>query len=156
MPVIKLKPIVKIFPILLILSLLSLYLFSQGTTFVLSTAGASATIVEPGSITSDFGNGFIMIAGTVELTPVRAHGKSGSLTLPVTTGSITVAFFNISGTAGYTFTINLPASPLTIHNGANTMKVTSFKSEPALNAGPEMIAGVYVSVTPMDITVNYN
>jgi hypothetical protein len=153
-----LKTLEKFIPILLVLNLLSSCIFSQGSTFAVATvnSSASANIIEPGSITSDLGNGFLMIAGTVELTPIRTHGRSGSLTLPVTSGSITVAFFNVSGSPGYTFTINIPASPLTVHNGPSTMKVTSFRSEPALNAGPDMIAGVYVSVTPMDITVNYN
>ena len=155
-PVINLKTMVKIISFLLVLSGLSFSVFSQGTSMAVANAGASATVIEPVSVTSDLGNGTIIFAGTVLLTPVQAHAKSGSISLPVSTGSFTGAFFNIAGTAGYTFTINVSSSPLIIHNGANTLKITSFNSEPALIAGPDMIAGVYVSYTPLNVTVNYN
>ena len=147
---------VKTFSILLIFTLLSIHGFSQGTAMAVANAGVSATVVEPGTITSDIGDGVAIMAGTVVLTPVRSYSKSGSLSLPVSTGAFTGAFFFISGTGGYTFTINVPTSPLTINNGTSSVKVTSFMPEPALNARSEMIAGVYVSFTPLDVTVNYN
>ena len=146
----------KIFTILLVLSGLSFSVFSQGESMALATAGVSATIVEPGSITTDLGNGTLILAGQVVVTPVRAHGKSASLNLPVATGSFTAAFFSVAGNTGYTITINVPSSPLTFYNGANSMTITSFTSEPSLNAGSDMIAGVYVSASPLKVTVNYN
>jgi hypothetical protein len=151
-----LKTIVKIIAILLILIGLSFSGFSQGSAIAVANSSVNATIVEPGSITSDLGNGIVIFAGTVILTPVRAHIRSGSLSLPVSTGSFTGAFFCVSGSTGYNFTIDVPSSPLSINAGTTSMKITSFTSEPALNARSEMIAGVYVSVTPLDVTVNYN
>ena len=152
----SMKSMLKIFTILLVLSGLSFSVFSQGASIALATAGVSATIVEPGSITTDLGNGTLILAGQVVVTPVRARGKSAGLILPVSTGSYTAAFFSLAGTTGYTITINVPSSPLIFHNGANSMKITSFTSEPSLNAGSDMIAGVYVSATPFMVTVNYN
>jgi hypothetical protein len=36
------------------------------------------------------------------------------------------------------------------------MEVTDFTSDPAQNAGSELIAGVFVSISPANVTVNYN
>jgi hypothetical protein len=143
----------KIFIILLLLSGLSFSVFSQGTDIAVANASASATIVEPSSIT---GNLAIIIAGTVVLTPSMAHEKSGSLYLPFATGTFTAASFYIPGSEGSTLTVHVPSSPLIIRHGSITMKVTSFNSDPALNESPDMIAGVYVSVTPLYVTINYN
>jgi hypothetical protein len=152
-----LKPLRKIFIILLVLSGLSFSVFSQGSAMAVAIPRVSATIVEPGTITSNFGDGVVIFAGTVILTPVRGHTKTSSLSLPVSTGSFTGAFFCVAGTnTGYNFTIDVPSSPVSINNGGTSMKITSFTSEPALNARSDMIAGVFVSVTPLDVTVNYN
>jgi hypothetical protein len=150
------KTMIKCFATFLILSGISFSVFSQGTAMAVANTGVSATIVEPGSLTTDVGNGIVILSASVVFTPVRTRRKAGGLSLPVTTGSFTGAFFCVSGTEGYTFTINVPTSPLAINNGTSAMKITSFASEPALSARSEMIAGVYVSVTPFDVTVNYN
>jgi hypothetical protein len=151
-----LKTIGNICTILLVLLGFSFSVFSQGSAIAVASPRVSATIVEPGSITSDQGDGIVIFAGTVILTPLRSHVRSATLSLPVATGSFTGAFFCVSGSTGYNFTIDVPSSPLTINNGPNSMRITSFTSEPALSARSDMIAGVYVSVTPLDVTVNYN
>ncbi|PWV56614.1 DUF4402 domain-containing protein [Chitinophaga sp. S165] len=144
-----------------------------------ASATATATIVTPISIVKDvdmdFGNVAVQstTAGTVVLAPGGTRTATGGVTLPTTAGTVTAASFTVSGTSGYTYTITLPTTPLTITSGANTMTVTAFTSDPSgtgtLTGGSEVVnvgatlnvsaaqpAGVYVSATPFDVTVNYN
>lgn len=135
--------------------------FAQGNASASINSSVSARITEPvgisKSIHSFYGSGAVIFSFTVEITPTGHNkGFGGSITLPVTTGVITAAFFPISGFEGYTFTVFLPSSPLMIHSGTNEMLVTSLSSEQALGTDPEMIAGVFVSVTPTNVMVNYN
>ncbi|QHS58121.1 DUF4402 domain-containing protein [Chitinophaga agri] len=144
-----------------------------------ASATVTATIVTPISITKDvdmnFGNVAVQstTAGTVVLTPAGTRTRTGGVTLPTTAGTVTAASFTVAGTTGYTYTITLPTTPLTITSGANTMTVTAFTSDPSgtgtltggsqvlnvgatLNVSAGQPAGVYVSGTPFDVTVNYN
>jgi hypothetical protein len=144
-----------------------------------ATATATATIVTPISITKDvdmnFGNVAVQstTGGTVVLSPAGVRTKTGGVTLPTTTGTVTAASFTVNGTGNYTYTITLPSTALTITSGANTMTVTTFTSTPSatgqLTAGAQTLnvgatlnvaaaqpAGTYVSATPFNVTVNYN
>jgi hypothetical protein len=147
---------IKILSILLFLGGLSFSVYSQGSAIAVATAGVSATIVEPGIIPSDAGNGVVIVSASLVLAPVKTRLSSGCLSLPIRTGSFTGVFFCVSGNEGYTFSINVPSTPMTVMNGTNVMEITSFTTESALNARSEKIAGVYVSVSPFDVTVNYN
>ena len=121
-------------------------------------AGITTTIIEPVTLTktvnTDFGNLTLIIAGTIEMTPVRGHLKKGSLVLPVATGTFTAAIYTFSGSAGSYYTVSYRASPFTIRSGSNSIQVASF--DPVFSQGSNLIAGVYVSVTPSNVTVNYN
>jgi hypothetical protein len=144
-----------------------------------ASATVTATIVTPISITKDvdmnFGNVAVQstTGGTVVLTPAGTRTATGGVTLPTTAGTVTAASFTVTGTSGYTYAITLPTTALTITSGANTMTVTNFTSDPAgtgtLTGGTEVVnvgatlnvnagqpAGVYVSATPFDVTVNYD
>ncbi|UZJ63894.1 DUF4402 domain-containing protein [Sphingobacterium sp. KU25419] len=146
-----------------------------------ASATATATIVTPISITKDvdmnFGNVAVQSTsgGTVVLAPGGSRTPSGGVTLPTTAGTVTAASFTVNGTGAYTYSITLPSSALTVSSGANTMTVTDFTSDPtvivggALTAGTQTLnvgatlnvaaaqpAGLYVSATPFDVTVNYN
>jgi hypothetical protein len=145
-----------------------------------ASATATATIVTPISITKNvdmnFGNVAVQstTGGTVILSPAGGRTKTGGVTLPTTTGTVTAASFTVNGTGAYTYTITLPSSAHSIASGANTMTVTAFTSNPlaaagqltagaqtlnvgaTLNVAAAQPAGVYVSVTPFDVTVNYN
>jgi hypothetical protein len=144
-----------------------------------ATATATATIVTPISITKNtdmnFGNVAVQSTngGTVVMTPASVRSATGGVTLPTTAGTVTAASFTVNGTAGYTYTITLPSSPLTITNAGNTMTVTNFTSSPSgtgtltggtqtlnvgatLNVAAAQPAGVYISGTPFTVTVNYN
>lgn len=145
-----------------------------------ATATATATIVTPISITEvvnmNFGNVAVQTAtgGTVVMTPAGVRSATGGVTLPVTNGTVTAASFTVSGQATYTYAITLPSTALTITSGANTMTVSAFTSTPSatgtlsaggtqtlnvgatLNVAAAQPAGVYVSATPFNVTVNYN
>jgi hypothetical protein len=146
----------KIFFTFLILSGFHVKLFSQAT----SSSSVGATIVEPiiqtKNVGINFSVGAIIFAGTVMMVPSGVHPGTPNITLPVTEGLFTAAAFVVEGTAGYAYTITVPSSPLEIKNGNNTLIVDSFIRDPILNAETGLFSGVYVSVTPFNVTVNYN
>jgi len=148
--------------------------FGQDT----ETALASATIITPISLTKvnnmNFGNVAVTsTAGTVILTPASSRTKSGGVTLPVVGGTVTAASFTVAGEGASTYAITLPTTDIIIKFGTNTMTVNTFTSTPSatgaltagtqtlsvgatLNVGISQAAGLYVSETPFDVTVNYN
>ena len=147
---------------------------------VKATATASSTIVTPIGITKtvdmNFGNVAInsTTAGTVVLAPAGTRTSTGGVTLPATAGTVAAAEFNVTGADNYTFSITLPSTSHEIKSGSNTMSVTGFTSTPTptgtlsatgsatvkvgatLNVSAGQAAGTYTSVTPFEVTVNYN
>ncbi len=144
-----------------------------------ASASASATIISPITITKtidlDFGNVAASgAAGTVVIDPAGARTTTGGASLPVLTGTVSSASFDVAGQALYTYAITLPAAAITISNGANNMTVGTFTSTPTatgtldaggtqtvtvgatLNVGASQASGLYTSGTPFDVTVNYN
>jgi hypothetical protein len=142
-------------------------------------ASATATIVTPIAITKtvdmNFGNAAVQAAGTVVLTPASTRTKTGGVTLPAATGTVSAAAFDVTGEGNYTFAITLPASCTITHtNLINTMSVDTFTDDgvahvgtlvagsltihvgATLNVGLNQLAGVYTSGTNFDVTVNYN
>jgi hypothetical protein len=117
-------------------------------------------VVNPISVTKtvdlNFENVAIIIAGAVELVPMNARQKTGNIILPVTSGTFTAASFLLSNTTAYSYKITVPSSPVEVTSGKNTLVVRSFSSDPILNPDSDLLAGVYVSVSPMNVTVNYN
>ena len=165
---------IKFFAIAILFSGVSVISSAQ----VKATATASSTIVTPIGITKtvdmNFGNVAVnsTTAGTVVLTPEGTREKTGGVTLPATKGTVTAAQFNVTGADGYTFAITLPTD-ITISNGAGgSMIVNNFISTPdgtgtisgdtpikvgaTLNVAAGQVAGTYTSVTPFEVTVNYN
>ena len=132
--------------------------FSQVTAT--SGAAITATVVKQVGVTktvdSEYGNGAIILTGTVKLTPVKTQTKNGNIVLPVSSGTFTATTYYFTGTQGYTYTVLYPASPMIIDNGAEPLQVDSFASEPARDAGSDLIAGVFISVTPANVTISYN
>lgn len=169
---------IKFFAIAILFSGVSVISSAQVT----ATATASSTIVTPIGITKtvdmNFGNVAInsTTPGTVVLAPAGTRTSTGGVTLPATAGTVAAAEFNVTGANNYTFSITLPL-PSTSHeikSGSNTMSVTDFTSTPTptgtlsatgsatvkvgatLNVSPGQAAGTYTSVTPFEVTVNYN
>ncbi|MCX6266895.1 MAG: DUF4402 domain-containing protein [Bacteroidetes bacterium] len=144
--------------IFLVLSALHSTAFCQ--VIEVSEAKISATIVEPGSmaktINTDFGNVAIILSAFVKMAPIGARSTKGGIILPVSSGTFTAAIYDYTGTAGLTYTVSYPTTPIIIGTGSDAMQVASFTSDPARNSGSDLIAGVFVSVTPANVTVNYN
>ena len=157
-----------------ILSIASLTVKAQ----VKATADASANIIGPISIVKNtnmsFGNVAVSstLAGTVVLDAASARTKTGGVTLPVITGTVSAAKFTVSGQSGTTYAITLPAS-VVLSNGVNSMTVDGFNSTPTatgslatgteeifvgatLNVAAGQISGLYTNTTDLVVNVNYN
>ena len=167
---------IKFFAVAILFSGVSVISSAQVT----ATATASSTIVTPIGITKtvdmNFGNVAInsTTAGTVVLAPAGTRTSTGGVTLPATAGTVAAAEFNVTGANNYTFSITLPSTSHEIKSGSNTMSVTDFTSTPTptgtlsatgsatvkvgatLNVSAGQAAGTYTSVTPFEVTVNYN
>lgn len=173
----KMKKTIMFFSIAMAMAGFTSAAYAQET----ATATATATIVTPISITKDvdmnFGNVAVQSAnnGTVILTPAGTRTATGGVTLPVISGTTTAASFTVEGESGYTYSVTLPSSAVTLDDGSShTMTVTAFTSNPSgtsgvltsgsqtvnvgatLNVGASQAAGTYVSATPFNVTVNYN
>jgi Domain of unknown function (DUF4402) len=156
--------------------------FSSGTfAQVSATATASATIITPIAIVNaanmNFGNIAVSAApGTVvlpaALAPVRT--VTGGCTLPATVGTVSAAAFTVTGQAGFTYAITLPASASLTGPGA-PMTADTFVSTPTvaagglltggtqtlyvgatLNVAGAQVPGLYTTAAAFTVTVNYN
>lgn len=126
-----------------------------------ASASAKANIIQPINIAStlevNLGTVAVIVAGEIEVVRTVAQKGSAAISLPCSNiGTFTAASFFMESTSSYAFTIEVPPSPLEIKDGNRTMIVNSWKSDPILNPESGLIAGVYVSVSPLNLTVNYN
>lgn len=156
----------------------------------LATATATATIITPISIakTADMNFGNLAVSalagGTVTLeasaAATRTASLGGGVSLPSTTGTVSAAQFDVTGTANFTYDIGLPLSA-TLTSGANAMTIENFVTSLATVGNPAGTAGtldgsgqqsfyvgadllvdaaqapgVYVTGTPFFVSVNYN
>ncbi len=146
-------------------------------TGVSATATASAKIVEALTITKNvdlaFG-GWISPAAAATVEIGTASDMPTSTLTQISQIAPSRAQFTVTGTAGYTYDITLPAS-VTLSSGSNTMTVDTFtcskategtasiSSTPAenvfyvgatLNVAASQAAGAYTNT--FDITVAYN
>ncbi len=145
-----------------------------------ATATATAPIVTPISITKtidmNFGNVSVQssVGGTVVLAPAGGRTSTGGVTLPAVSGTVAAAAFLVTGQEDYNYDITLPSSQIALEDGeSHVMYVDDFTSNPSstgtLTAGSQVVnvgatllvgaaqaAGVYVSPTPFQVTVNYN
>jgi hypothetical protein len=146
-----------------------------------ATASSSATIVAPIGIEKSADMNFGNVAtndagGTVVLTTGGSTSKTGGVTLPANTGTVTAAAFDVTGESDYTYTITLPSTAITLQDDAGTpneMTVGTFVSDPlttgALVSGAQTVnvgatlnvdgsqePGVYTNTSDLTVTVNYN
>ena len=168
----------KIFTIvaLVVLGFVSTTSFAQVST----TATVSSTIITPISISKiidmDFGTASVSTSpGTIQLGTDNTRVKSGGVTLPVVTGTVTSAKFTVTGQGNSTYSITLPSTVTTIDdNNGHTMTVDGWISDPSatglltsggsqdvfvgatLHVSGSQPAGVYLSDIPFSVTVNYN
>jgi hypothetical protein len=140
---------------------------------------SDATVVAPITIVAvnslSFGNVAVSAtAGTVVLAPADgARTATGGVTLPATAGTFTAATFTVGGEGNYTYSIQLPASAVTLTSaGASTTTLTAFTSSPAtsgqltsgtqtlsvgatLNIAGGQAATTYSAPQGFDVVVNY-
>ena len=163
---------------ILFLGLILLGFSASAFAQVSATANASATIITPiaiaKSVDMNFGNIAVgTTAGTVVLSTAGVRTKTGGVTLPATTGTVSAASFNVTGTGTSSFTITLPTS-ITLSDGAShSMTVGTFTSNPSgtgtlssgaatvavggtLNVAASQVAGTYTNTSDLTVTVNYN
>jgi len=147
---------VKFTALLVIMSSFWVSGFTQTTSF----ANASATILEPVSLTKTIdkilGGEVTIVSAKVTISPLNNGSKTNNITLPVASGIFTAAIFSLSGLSGYTYSFTIAQTPFTFKQGSKTMQITSGEYDPNLNAGTDMVAGVFVSYSPYNVTVNYN
>lgn len=174
------KKMIKIFALAFVMLSFAAATYAQ----VSATSAAEATIVTPITISNtidmNFGNLYVSgtVAGTVILTPAGARSTTGGVGLPVVPGTVAAAQFSVTGTNGAAFAITLPAGATTISNGAASMTVDTWTSNPTptgtltggsvfvtvgatLHVAAAQATGVY-NVTnaggsgEFTVTVNYN
>lgn len=146
-----------------------------------ASANTSATIIQPIAITKttdlNFGNIAVHSTnnGTVVLGTSNNRSQTGGVTLPVATpGTVTSASFDVTGAAGYTYSITLPTSVILDDNNSHQMTVNTFTSNPSTSGtldvnGEDVISvgatlnvlggqapGLYESDSDFDVIVNYN
>lgn len=163
--------------LILLMAILGTTLRGNAQTSATATATVSATIISAISITKmqDMNFGTITAAGqgSVTLSPITNNRQTSGNVETNNGGTVSLATFVVSGNTGASFTISLPASPITISNGESTMTVSDFVSSPPLTAtlpdgtqkvsvgatlhiGDNQPVGLYKSTTPFQVTVNYN
>jgi len=163
----------------LITALIVLGFAASSFAQVTATASTSATIITPIAITKDvdlnFGNVAVSptLGGTVVLPTSGARTKTGGVTLPVVTGTVTPASFTVTGEGNSTYSITLPSSAITLTSASGSMTVENFVSNPSntgtlsngtqeikvgatLNVGAAQSAGLYSNESGLFVTVNYN
>lgn len=156
----------------------SALLLAAPAAFAQSSASASATVKINKAILltkdtdMDFGDVYASdtAAGTVVLTTADTATPTGVL---LGTTTPTSAAFTVAGANNKTYAITLPGS-VTLSNGAQTMTVDAFTSNPngtgtlsnagsqtlkvgaTLHVGQSQAEGTYTSTAPFTVTVGYN
>jgi hypothetical protein len=153
---------------------------AQTPVAVTSTAAlASATILTPIAIVKNadlnFGNVIASAtAGTIVYATDGTRTANLGASLHSTAGSPSIAQFTVSGSAGFSFSVSVPAS-ITLTSGSNgpTMGVSILKdfgtSENLGDGGTKVLkvggtlslaanqaAGSYTNSSDLKVTVNYN
>jgi hypothetical protein len=162
--------------LLLIFSFIILSFSFDGMAQATANFTASVTIIQPIGITNtanmNFANLDARSGGAVVLGPDSTQISQGRVEL---TGANTVsaATFELTGQAGYTYSITLPTSYQVLTNGIDDIIIRDFtsslKDEGALADGsqtlrvgasldinPNQPPGNYTSPGGFNITVNYN
>lgn len=155
---------------------------AQGTQPASATSASSTTIIAPIEISNSvplaFGSFSSRAAGTLVLTSGGVQSSTGGVKLiSAATGSPTAAKFTVKGQGNYAYTVTLPTSltlTTAVAGTVKTMEVTTFVSSltsgtgslasgtadftvgATLNVLADQVVGLYESVTPFTVTVNYN
>jgi hypothetical protein len=150
--------------------------FGQST----ATASTTALLIVPISISNQVNMNFGTVAasstaGTVLLDFADGRTKTGGATLPAGGGTLAkTAVFRVTGEGNSTFSISIPAAPITLTGSVSgTMTASSFaadlgvtgtlasgtkdiKVKATLNVPADAVAGTYSNASDLFVTVNYN
>ncbi|RBL91204.1 DUF4402 domain-containing protein [Chitinophaga flava] len=152
-------------------------------TTATATADAHATVITPITITKTMDLNFGILApsavpGTLTVSPAGMRSVTGGVSLLSTTGTVSPALFAVQGEDGFSYAITLPLIPVVLNNSTHIgsfMLASNFTSNPTvvtgglltggnqalnvgarLNVGANQTPGVYNSLLPFPVTVNYN
>ncbi len=147
-----------------------------------ATANISVTISTPISVSKSVSMAFPNIqvsptkGGSIVLDPNGNQSTSGGVSVNNGTGgnSGVPASFTVSGQGGYTYSINLPQTPVSMDDeSSNLLNITNFTSSPpvtgetqsgtqtinvgaTLNVDKAEEPGDFEAEIPFDVQVNYN
>jgi len=159
-----------------IFSLIILFFSTEAIAQATATFTASVTIIQPIGITNtanmNFANLDAKSGGSVILGPDNTRISQGGVEL-VDGNTVSAATFEVTGQAGYTYSITLPNSDHVLTNGTDDIIIRDFtsslKNEGSLADGsqtlrvgasidinPNQTPGNYTSPGGFNISVNYN
>ncbi len=148
--------------VITVLAALGTYSESNAAT---ATANATATVVTPIAISKNldmlFGKFIAGTGGSVVLGTAGSRAATGGVTLFTQGSTQNAASFAVSGAENSTYAITLPASSVSLSDGAaHTMTVGSFVSNPSgtgiLTAGAQtLLVGGTLTVSSAQAPGNY-
>ena len=169
----------KLFTLIVVIASLSSFATIIPPNGVTGTATGTATIITPIAIANNGNMNFGSLAvsasaGQVILNPAGVRSVTGGVTLPSTTGSVSVASFKVTGLANSTYSITLPVDDYVISGAGSSMIINAFTNNlgatgtlseegrktinvgATLNVMASQAAGTYTNSTGFGVTVNYN
>ena len=161
-----------------ILLILSILWMIPGQGFAQNSASAnftaSATIIEPISIRTTSNMSFASInagnGGSVILNPDHTRSATGDVRLD-NSGNVSAATFEVMGQNGYSYNINIPSGSFKMVNGPDELVLKNFNTGSSsvltsdsqtislgatLEIEPQQKPGLYITPSPIEITVSYN
>jgi hypothetical protein len=160
----------------LLFSLIFLSFPTDGMAQATATFTASVTIIQPIGITNtanmNFANLDAKSGGAVILGPDNTRKSQGGVEL-ADGNTVSAATFEVTGQAGYTYSITLPNSDHVLTNGTDNIIIRDFTSSlinegslalgsqtlrvgASLDINPNQTPGIYTSPGGFNISVNYN
>lgn len=162
-----------IYTVLTFLLISPLVLFGQQSATASFTA--SVNIIEPIAIETTSNMNFASIdarqGGSVILNPDNTRTSTGDVLLDAAT-NVSAAVFEVKGQNAYSYNINLPTGEFRMLNGASEIIIKDFKANfetgtistdaqtirlgATLQIDPEQKPGLYITSSPIEVTINYN
>lgn len=160
---------------ILLVILLGLPQISQAQANASASFSASVTIIEPIEIQTTSEMNFASIdagtGGSVILNPDNTRNTTGDVRLD-NAANVSAAIFEVKGQKGYSYHINIPEGSFNMVNGLEKIVIKDFNTSSrnsSLNSGAQIISlgatleiepgqkpGLYITPTPIEITVSYN
>jgi len=160
---------------LIILGILIVPLKGIGQNSATASFTASVKIIQPIEIQITSEMNFASVnarqGGSVILNPDNTRTAIGDVRLDAAT-NVSAAIIEVKGQNGYSYTINLPNKEFSMVNGSSQIILKDFKANyesgsisldnqtirlgATLQINPEQKPGVYVTPSPIEVTISYN